>query len=183
VLIGLSMPAFVIGELLIGYVFQPLYSHGFHFFNTGYAGITSGLSPFFGHMILPWITLATIQAAVYTRLSRGQLLETLGEDYIRTARSKGLSENRVVYRHALRSALTPVISQFGIDLGVLAGGAVVTETVFGMPGLGFTAVQAINNQDLPVIIGIVIVASAAVVVANIAVDVFYAVLDPRVRLH
>src|SRR6202522_309656 len=94
VLIGLSMPAFVIGELLIGYVFQPLYSHGFHFFNTGYAGISSGLSPFFGHMILPWITLATIQAAVYTRLSRGQLLETMGEDYIRTARSKGLSERR-----------------------------------------------------------------------------------------
>ena len=89
----------------------------------------------------------------------------------------------MVFRHALRSALTPVVSQFGIDLGVLAGGAIVTETVFGMPGLGFTAVQAINNQDLPVIIGIVIVASAAVVVANILVDIFYAVLDPRVRLH
>jgi peptide/nickel transport system permease protein len=89
----------------------------------------------------------------------------------------------VIYRHALRSALTPVISQFGIDLGVLAGGAVITETVFGMPGLGYTAVHAIQDQDLPVIIGVVLVASAAVVLANILVDTFYAVLDPRVRLH
>jgi peptide/nickel transport system permease protein len=111
------------------------------------------------------------------------MLDVLNEDYVRTARSKGLSEHRVIYRHALRSALTPVVSQFGIDLGVLVGGAVITESVFGMPGLGFTAVQAIGNQDLPVIIGIVIVASAAVVVANILVDAFYAVLDPRVRLH
>jgi peptide/nickel transport system permease protein len=111
VLIGLSMPAFVVGELLVGFVFQPLYSHGIHIFNTGYAGISSGIGPFLQHMILPWITLATIQAAVYTRLSRGQLLETLGEDYIRTARAKGLSERRVVFRHAVRAALTPVLSQ------------------------------------------------------------------------
>jgi len=133
--------------------------------------------------VLPWITLALVSAAAYTRLTRGSMLDVLNEDYVRTARSKGLSEHRVIYRHALRSALTPVVSQFGIDLGVLVGGAVITESVFGMPGLGFTAVQAIGNQDLPVIIGIVIVASAAVVVANILVDAFYAVLDPRVRLH
>lgn len=107
----------------------------------------------------------------------------MGEDYIRTARAKGLTERRVIYRHGLRSALTPVVSQFGIDVGTLLGGAIITEQVFGMPGLGWTAVNSIQSDDLPVIIGIVIVASAAVVVANIIVDIFYAVLDPRVRLH
>jgi peptide/nickel transport system permease protein len=145
--------------------------------------LTADPLKWFEGLVLPWITLALVSAAAYTRLTRGSMLDVLNEDYVRTARSKGLSENRVIYRHALRSALTPVISQFGIDLGVLAGGAVVTETVFGMPGLGYTAVNAIRTQDLPVIIGIVIVASASVVVANILVDVFYAVLDPRVRLH
>jgi peptide/nickel transport system permease protein len=182
VLIGLSMPAFVIGELLIGYVFQPLYSHGFTFFNTGYAGITSGISPFFGHMILPWITLATIQAAVYTRLSRGQLLETLGEDYIRTARSKGLSERRVIFRHGVRAALTPVLSQLGVDMGQLLGGVVVVETVFGLGGIGQVSVEAVDQDNLPVIIGFVIIAAIFVVIANIVVDLLYAALDPRVRI-
>jgi peptide/nickel transport system permease protein len=182
VLIGLSMPAFVIGELLIGYVFQPLYSHGFHFFNTGYAGITSGISPFLGHMILPWITLATIQAAVYTRLSRGQLLETLGEDYIRTARSKGLSERRVIFRHGVRAALTPVLSQLGVDMGQLLGGVVVVETVFGLGGIGQVSVEAVDQDNLPVIIGFVIIAAIFVVIANIVVDLLYAALDPRVRI-
>jgi peptide/nickel transport system permease protein len=111
------------------------------------------------------------------------MLDVMGEDYIRTARAKGLSERRVIGRHALRAALTPVVSQFGIDVGGLLGGAVLTETVFGLPGLGWTAVQSIENQDLPVIIGIVVIAAGAVVVANIVVDVLYAVLDPRVRLH
>jgi peptide/nickel transport system permease protein len=111
------------------------------------------------------------------------MLDVLGEDYIRTARSKGISERRVVYRHGLRSALTPVVTAFGIDLGQLIGGAVVTETVFSLPGLGKTAVDAINRQDLPVIIGVVLFASTAVVIANIVVDIAYAALDPRVRLH
>ena len=182
VLIGLSLPAFVVGELLIGYVFQPLYSHGFHFFNTGYAGITSGISPFLGHMILPWITLATIQAAIYTRLSRGQLLETLGEDYIRTARSKGLSERRVIFRHGVRAALTPVLSQLGVDIGQLLGGVVVVETVFGLGGIGQVSVEAVDQDNLPVIIGFVILAAIFVVIANIVVDLLYAALDPRVRI-
>lgn len=179
-----SMPSFVLGLLLL-YVFYYQFSlHGIHLFpGSGYTYLTANPLKWFESLVLPWITLALVSAAAYTRLTRGAMLDVLNEDYVRTARSKGLSENRVIYRHALRSALTPVVSQFGIDLGVLAGGAIVTETVFGMPGLGYTAVQAINNQDLPVIIGIVIVASASVVVANIFVDVFYAVLDPRVRLH
>jgi peptide/nickel transport system permease protein len=111
------------------------------------------------------------------------MLDVLGEDYIRTARAKGLSERRVIFRHGLRASLTPVVTQFGIDLGALVGGAIITETVFGLPGLGFTAVRAINSQDLPVIIAITMLASAAIVAANIVVDALYAVLDPRVRLH
>jgi peptide/nickel transport system permease protein len=182
VLVGLSMPAFVVGELLVGFVFQPLYSHGIHIFNTGYSGITSGIGPFLQHMILPWITLATIQAAVYTRLSRGQLLETLGEDYIRTARAKGLSERRVVFRHAVRAALTPVLSQLGVDLGQLLGGVVVVEAVFGLGGIGQVSVEAVDQDNLPVIIGFVIVAAIFVVIANIVVDLLYAALDPRVRI-
>jgi peptide/nickel transport system permease protein len=110
------------------------------------------------------------------------MLEVLGEDYIRTARAKGLTERRVIFRHALRSALTPVVTQFGIDVGVVLGGAILTETVFGLPGLGYEAVHAINDQNLPLIIGITIIASAAVITANIVVDMMYAVLDPRVRL-
>jgi len=182
VLVGLSMPVFVIGELLILFVFQPLYSHGFTWINTGYSGITSGIGPFFGHMILPWITLAAVQAAVYTRLSRGQLLETLGEDYIRTARAKGLSERRVIFRHGVRAALTPVVSQLGVDIGQLLGGVVVVEAVFGLGGIGQVSVEAVDQDNLPVIIGFVIIASAFVVLANIVVDLVYAALDPRVRI-
>jgi peptide/nickel transport system permease protein len=133
-------------------------------------------------MILPWITLATVQAAVYTRLSRGSLLDTMGEDYIRTARAKGLSERRVILRHGLRAALTPVVSQLGIDIGALLGGVIVVEQVFSLPGLGFDSVQAIDTGNLPVIIGFVLVAAAFVVVANIIVDMAYALLDPRVRI-
>jgi peptide/nickel transport system permease protein len=133
-------------------------------------------------MILPWITLATIQAAVYTRLSRGQLLETLGEDYIRTARSKGLSERRVIFRHGLRAALTPVLSQLGVDMGQLLGGVVVVETVFGLGGIGQVSVEAVDQDNLPVIIGFVIIAAIFVVIANIVVDLLYAALDPRVRI-
>jgi peptide/nickel transport system permease protein len=182
VLIGLSMPTFVIGEFLLLVVFVPLNEHGFHWVQDQYAGPSQGLVTWSGHMILPWITLAAVQAAVYTRLMRNQLLQTLGEDYIRTARAKGLSERRVIFRHGVRSALTPVISQLGVDIGQLLGGVVVVESVFGLGGLGQVAVQSIEVDDLPVIIGFVLVASAFVVVANIVVDLIYSALDPRVRI-
>ena len=182
VLAGLSMPIFVLGELLIIGVFLPLNEHGITWIQTGYAGLSTGLIPWLGHMILPWITLATVQAAVYTRLSRGSLLDTMGEDYIRTARAKGLSERRVILRHGLRAALTPVVSQLGIDIGALLGGVIVVEQVFSLPGLGFDSVQAIDTGNLPVIIGFVLLASAFVVIANIIVDMAYALLDPRVRI-
>jgi peptide/nickel transport system permease protein len=182
VLAGISMPTFVLGELLILVVFVPLNQHGFHWIQTQYSGLSKGFVPWAGHMILPWITLATVQAAVYTRLSRGSLLDTMGEDYIRTARAKGLTERRVILRHGLRAALTPVVSQLGIDIGALLGGVIVVEQVFGLQGLGQDSVNAIATGNLPVIIGFVIVAAAFVVVANILVDLAYALLDPRVRI-
>lgn len=182
VLIGLSLPTFVLGELLLLVVFLPLNQHGFTWIQDGYAGPSKGVGAWVGHMLLPWITLAVVQAAVYTRLSRGQLLDTLGEDFIRTARAKGLTERRVIYRHAVRSALTPVVSQLGVDIGQLLGGVVVVETVFGLGGIGETSVQAIYTDNLPVIIGFVIVAALFVVVSNLIVDLCYALLDPRVRL-
>jgi peptide/nickel transport system permease protein len=182
VLIGLSMPVFVIGELLILFVFVPLNRHGFTWIQTGYAGPSQGLVTWAGHMILPWITLAAVQAAVYTRLTRGQLLDTMGEDYIRTARAKGLSERRVTFKHGVRAALTPVVSQLGVDVGQLLGGVVVVEQVFGLGGLGQVSIEAIFTDNLPVVIGFVIVAAVFVVVANIVVDLVYALLDPRVRI-
>ena len=179
-----SFPSFLLGLLLLYFLYFRLTLAGYHWFPAGgYSPLTSGVGPWFQHLFLPWIALALLLAATYTRLTRGSMLDVLGEDYIRTARSKGIRESRVIVRHGLRSALTPVVTQFGIDLGQLIGGVVVIETVFSLPGLGQTAVVAINQQDLPVIIGIVLFASAAVVVANILVDIAYAVLDPRVRLH
>lgn len=182
VLIGLSLPTFVLGQLLLLVVFLPLNQHGITFIGSGYVGISEGFGQWFGRMILPWITLAVVQAAVYTRLCRGQLLDVLGEDYIRTARAKGLSERRVVYRHAIRAAMTPVVSQLGVDIGQLLGGVVVVEVVFGLGGIGQVSVQAIATDNLPVIIGFVIIAAAFVVIANIIVDLCYALLDPRVRI-
>ena len=179
-----SMPTFFLGLLLLFFLYYQLTVAGYPIFPPGgYAPLSEGLGPWVQHLILPWFTLALVQAATYTRLTRASMLEVLGEDYVRTARAKGIRESRVITRHALRSAMTPVVTQFGIDVGALVGGVVVTETVFSLPGLGKTSIDAINQQDLPVIIGIVLFASFAVVVANIVVDMFYAVLDPRVRLH
>jgi peptide/nickel transport system permease protein len=179
-----SMPTFVLGLLFLLFFYYELTIHGIHAFpGSGYVSFTTSPFEWFRSLILPWFTLALVSAATYTRLTRGSMLDVMGEDYIRTARAKGLSERRVIFRHSLRAALTPIVTQFGLDVGILLGGAIITEQVFALPGLGFTAVEAITQQDLPIIIGVVIVAAAAVIVANIVVDAFYAVLDPRVRLH
>jgi peptide/nickel transport system permease protein len=178
-----SMPTFLLGELCLLFLFYRLHLAGVHFFpGSGYVPLTENAGQWFVHLILPWVTIALVTAATYSRLTRGAMLDVLGEDYIRTARSKGIAERRVVYRHALRSALTPVVTQFGIDLGTLLGGIIVTETVFGLPGLGQQIYNSISREDLPVIIGLVLLASAFIVAANIVVDLLYAVLDPRVRL-
>jgi peptide/nickel transport system permease protein len=183
VLAGVSAPVFVVGELLIVAVFVQLSDHGVTWITTGYTPITQSFSGWVGCMILPWITLAIVQAAVYTRLSRGSLLDTLGEDYIRTARAKGISERRVLFRHAVRSALTPVVSQLGIDVGALLGGVIVVEQVFGLQGLGWATVNAITQGDGQEVLGFVILAALFVVIANLIVDMSYALLDPRVRIN
>jgi peptide/nickel transport system permease protein len=179
---GLSMPTFLVGLLLLYFLFFRLHLAGITVFPPGgYVALTQDPAGWAQHLVLPWVTLAAVTAATYSRLTRSSLLEVLGEDYIRTARSKGLSEDRVVYRHGLRSALTPVVTLLGIDVGTLLGGVIVTEQVFGLPGLGQLAWQSVTTQDLPVIIGTVLVASAFIVVANLLVDLGYALLDPRVR--
>ena len=178
-----SIPTFVLGLVLVLFLYYELTIHGHAWFPpSGYVPFTRDPVQWAHNLILPWITLALVTAGAYTRLARTSMLEVMNEDYLRTARAKGLKERKIVYRHGLKAASTPLVTQFGIDVGALIGGAVITEQVFGLPGLGYTAVHAIEQQDLPVIIGIVLVASAGVVVANILADLFYAVLDPRVRL-
>lgn len=188
-----SMPVFVLGALLLLFLYYKLTVAGHPWFPAGgyvpWWGQPSPTNPEHGfwqwtrHLILPWVTLALLAAAPYARFTRGSMLEVLGEDYIRAARAKGVPEWRVVLKHALRSALAPVLTQFGVDAATLVGGTVVIEQIYGMHGLGWYSMTALNNQDLPVIAGVLLLASAFVVVANIAVDLLYVVLDPRARLY
>lgn len=133
-------------------------------------------------MALPWLTLAFLLSAIYSRLTRSGMIETMGEDYIRTARAKGLTTREVNLKHVLRAAITPIVTVFGLDLGTLLGGAVITEYVFNIPGLGKLATEAVSNVDLPVVTGTVLFAAFFIILMNILVDLLYAVLDPKVRL-
>jgi peptide/nickel transport system permease protein len=177
-LVFYSMPTFVLGSALIWLLAYKVRPFPFQ----GYVAITANPYEWFLHLILPWLTVALVTAATYTRLTRGSMLDVMGEDYIRTARSKGMREGRVIFRHELRASLTPITTQAGLDIGTALGGVIITETLFGITGLGWTAVQAITNQDLPIIMGITMLAATFVVTANLIVDVLYSVLDPRVRL-
>jgi peptide/nickel transport system permease protein len=134
-----------------------------------------------GRFLMPWIVISLSFAAFYARMVRGNLIETMSEDYIRTARAKGLSERRVIMRHGLRSALTPVVTMFGMDMGILLGGAIITETVFNLPGIGQYAIRSLLTNDIPAVMGVTILAAFFIVVANLVVDIVYAFLDPRVR--
>jgi peptide/nickel transport system permease protein len=147
-----------------------------------YVPFTESPGEWFVQLLLPWFTLAFLFAATYARLTRANMLETLGEDYIRTARAKGLRERNVIGKHALRSGLTPIVTIFGLDFGALLGGAILTETVFNLRGLGYQALTAIRGNDLPVILGVVMIAAFFIVAANLIVDLVYGVIDPRVRL-
>jgi peptide/nickel transport system permease protein len=146
-----------------------------------YVGLTNDPVKWFTSLIMPWIVLAATSAAIYSRLLRGSLIEAMGEDYIRTARAKGLTERRVVWRHGVRSAITPVVTILGLDIGALLGGAVITETVFDIPGIGRLNYDAIVHSDFPIVQGTVLLAALFIIVANIVVDISYAYLDPRVR--
>ena len=146
-----------------------------------YVPLTQDPEAWFPSLLLPWFVLAAAFAAFYARMVRGNLIEVMGEDYIRTARAKGLPERRVILRHGLRAALTPIVTMAGLDLGILLGGAVLTETVFNIPGIGRFAYDSIVNSDLPAIQGTVLFGAFFIIVANLIVDILYAFLDPRVR--
>jgi peptide/nickel transport system permease protein len=181
-IVGVSMPIFWLAQLLLytfWYKLELLPSSGIPIGYNGWAGALQAAAE--GRFLLPWISLAYINAAFYARMVRGNLIETMNEDYIRTARAKGLSERRVIYKHGLRGALTPVVTMLGLDIGLLLGGAFITETVFGLPGIGQLAVQSISNNDFPMVMGVTILGAFVIAVANLVVDVAYAFLDPRVR--
>jgi peptide/nickel transport system permease protein len=148
---------------------------------TGYVAWGDSFTGWLSHMILPWVVLALLYAAFYARMTRGNLIETMGQDYIRTARVKGLSERTVIFKHGLRASLTPVVTLIGLDLGALLGGAVITETVFNLQGIGQWAVASVFQGDLPVVLAVTVVVAIAVTMMNLIVDIVYAYLDPRVR--
>jgi peptide/nickel transport system permease protein len=148
---------------------------------TGYVPITQDFGGWLSHMLMPWVVLALLYAAFYARMTRGNLIETMGQDYIRTARVKGLTERKVILKHGVRASLTPVVTLIGLDLGALLGGAVITETVFNLQGIGQWAVNSVFQGDLPAVLAVTVVVALAVTLMNLIVDVVYAYLDPRVR--
>ncbi|MEY3890464.1 MAG: hypothetical protein RLY62_646 [Actinomycetota bacterium] len=148
----------------------------------GYTSPFDSLSEWARQMALPWITLAFLLSAIYSRLTRAGMLEVMSEDYVRTARAKGLSARAINTKHVLRGAITPIVTVFGLDLGVLLGGAVITEYVFNIPGLGKLSTDAVANVDIPVVTGTVLFSAFFVILANLIVDLIYSALDPKVRL-
>jgi peptide/nickel transport system permease protein len=183
-LVGYSMPSFFIGLVLIFFVILEWHWLPFPSASAVAAGpFQSHPDRFFQSMILPWIVIAVLYAAFYVRLTRNQVLETFGEDYVRTARAKGLGERTVVVKHALRAGLTPIVTAAGLDFAGLLGGAIITEGIFSLPGMGSLAVNSVVQSDLPVITGITLVSAVFIIVMNLIVDLLYGVLDPRVRIR
>jgi peptide/nickel transport system permease protein len=175
---GVSTPIYLAGVLailLFGFTFRLLPV-------SNYVPFEDDPGQWFLHLVLPWISLAFVSSAVYARLTRGEMLEVLGQDYIRTARAKGLRERRVIARHGLRTALLPVVTVFGLDLGVLLGGTVITEKVFAIQGLGSLLIDAVSSVDVQLIVGLTLFAAMLVVLLNFVVDLVYGLLDPRVRV-
>lgn len=176
---GVSAPSYLVGLLgilLLGFTLDAVPV-------SGYVPLTTDVVGWAWHLVLPWTVLALLSAAVYARLTRAQMLDALGSEYVRTARAKGLTEHRVVTRHALRNVLIPVATVFALDLGTLLGGTVITERVFSMAGLGALLLDAVGATDVQLLVGITVFTAAIVVVANLLVDVVYGVLDPRVRVE
>ena len=177
-LVGYSFPSFFLGLILIFFVIIRWQLLPF----PNYVSPFDDPVGFLQTMILPWIVLASLQAAFYIRLTRNQVLEVFGEDYVRTARAKGLPERVVVVKHALRAGLTPIVTAAGLDLAYLLGGAIIAENIFSLPGLGSLTVSSVLSSDLPLITGITLVTSSIIIFMNLVVDLLYAVVDPRVRV-
>ena len=183
---GLALLAISAPVYWLGLVALYLFSNDIgviHIFDGAgtYTSLSSNPGKWFGSLLLPWMVLAASFAAFYARLLRANLIETMSEDYIRTARAKGLPERRVIGRHAMRAAITPIVTILGLDIGILLGGAILTEYVFNIPGIGRLAYDSIQNSDLPMIQGTVLIGAFFIIFANLIVDVGYAFLDPRVR--
>jgi peptide/nickel transport system permease protein len=180
-LLAISAPTFWLGLIAL-YLFSKDIGaiHIFHGAGT-YVGLTADPRRWFGSLLLPWLVLAAGLAAFYVRLLRANLMETMSQDYIRTARAKGLRERRVIWHHGVRAAITPVVTALGVDIGFLLGGAVLVETVFNVPGVGRLAYDGIHTADLPIVQGTVQLGAFFIVIANLVVDIVYAFLDPRVR--
>jgi peptide/nickel transport system permease protein len=179
-LIGISMPVFWLGIITRYYLAEGGVTT---FFPDGeYVGISQNTAQWFSHLILPWLVLAVLFIGFYGRVLRGNILDTINEDYVRTAKAKGLAPRRILLRHVLRTSLIPVVTLFGLDFaGVLGGGAILTETVFDLHGVGQYAAQSINNFDLPPLMGVTMYGAFFIVIFSIIVDLFYAYLDPRIR--
>jgi len=184
-LIGISMPVFWLGEV-VNLISQSRFHHSFLFSwvpPLGYVPLTQSPFGWFKSLLLPWLTLAVLYIGIYARVLRSALIEAQEQDYVRTARAKGLTEQRVLVRHALRTSMIAFVSLFGLDFGALVGGgALLTEVVFGLHGVGKLTFDSLQNLDLPVIMATVMYAAFFVVVANAVVDLLYAWLDPRVRV-
>lgn len=181
--VGVSLPVYWLSEMVNLITQSRLHGSVFSWVPPlGYAPLSDGVGPWALHLLFPWLTLAVLYAGIYARVLRGELVTALEEDYVRTARAKGISERRVLVRHALRCSLIAFVALFGLDFGALIGGyALLTEVVFGLPGIGKLTYDSLQNLDLPVIMATVIYATFFVVVANALVDLVYAWLDPRVR--
>ena len=184
-LVGFSMPVFWTGIMLVilfASVWNLLPVQGWH--DVSYTpGVLGNIADVAEHLVLPALTLGLIYLAQYSRLSRASMLEVLESDYVRTARAKGLSESSVVYKHALRNAIIPVVTVIGLQFGALLSGALLVETVFNWPGLGRLAFDSILRRDTSVLLGVLLVSSVMVIVANLATDLLYTVIDPRIRLR
>ncbi len=179
-LIGISMPVFWLGIVSRYYLAEG--GLGFFFPDGEYVGLTQNPFQWFWHLFLPWIVLAVLFIGFYGRVLRGNILDTINEDYVRTAKAKGLPPRKILRRHVLRTSLIPVITLFGLDFAsVLGGGAILTETVFDLHGVGQYAAQSINNFDLPPIMGVTMYGAFFITIFSVIVDLFYAYLDPRIR--
>ena len=186
VLIGISLPSFWIGLVLsyiVGYRLGLTPIAGYcEVVSVPEAAVCGGFTDWAYHMVLPWLTLAIVVAGTYVRFVRAEVMETMTQDYVRTARAKGAPEHQVMRSHILRNAMLPVVTMVGMDIGLLLGGSIFIETVFGLPGLGRTAFEAIGNYDLPTLQGVVIFGAIAIILFTLFVDLLYAWIDPRIRL-